>query len=72
VLALAIAGVLLGLPAALGAGRFIESLLFGLPPVDPATFTAAAAVLIGVAVLAGYMPARRAMRIDPVVALRDE
>jgi predicted permease len=72
VLALAIAGVLLGLPVAVGAGRFIESLLFGLPPVDPATFTAAAAVLIGVAVLAGYVPARRAMRIDPVVALRDE
>ena len=72
VLALAIAGVLLGLPAVLGAGRFIESLLFGLPPVDPATFTAAGAVLIGVAVLAGYLPARRATRIDPVVALRDE
>jgi ABC-type antimicrobial peptide transport system permease subunit len=72
VLALAGAGVLIGLPAALGTGQLIESLLFGLAPKDPATIAAAAAVLIGVATLAGYVPAMRAMRVDPVVALRDE
>jgi predicted permease len=72
VLVLAAAGVMLGLPAALGAGQFIESLLFRLPPRDPATIAAAAGVLLGVAALAGYVPAMRAMSIDPVVALRDE
>src|SRR5688572_3471599 len=72
VLVLAVAGVLVGLPAALGAGRLIESLLFGLAPRDPATIAAAATVLIGVAMLAGYVPAMRATRVDPVVALRDE
>jgi predicted permease len=72
VLVLAVAGVLIGLPAALGAGRLVESLLFGLPPKDPATIAAAATVLIGVAMSAGYVPAMRAMRVDPVVALRDE
>ena len=72
VLALAAAGVMLGLPAALGAGQLIESLLFGLAPRDPLTLTAAAAVLIGVAAVAGYVPAIRAMRVDPVVALRNE
>ena len=72
VLALATAGVVLGLPAALGAGQLIESLLFGLAPRDPVTLAAAAGVLIGVAALAGCVPAIRAMRVDPVVALRDE
>jgi predicted permease len=72
VLVLAVAGVVLGLPAALGAGQLIESLLFGLAPRDPATIAAAAAVLVAVAALAGYIPAMRAMRVDPVIALRDE
>jgi ABC-type antimicrobial peptide transport system permease subunit len=72
VLVLAVAGVVIGLPASLGAGRLIESLLFGLAPGDPATIAAAATVLIGVAMVAGYVPAIRAMRVDPVVALRDE
>jgi ABC-type antimicrobial peptide transport system permease subunit len=72
VLMLAVAGVVLGLPAALGAGQLIESLLFGLAPQDPATIAAAAAVLVAVAALAGYIPAMRAMRVDPVIALRDK
>jgi predicted permease len=72
VLMLAVAGVVLGLPAALGAGQLIESQLFGLAPQDPATIAAAAAVLVAVAALAGYIPARRAMRVDPVIALRDK
>ena len=72
VLMLAVAGVVLGVPAALGAGQLIESLLFGLAPQDPATIAAAAAVLVAVAALAGYIPAMRAMRVDPVIALRDE
>jgi ABC-type antimicrobial peptide transport system permease subunit len=72
VLMLAVAGVVLGLPAALGAGQLIESLLFGLAPQDPATIAGAAAVLVAVAALAGYIPARCAMRVDPVIALRDK
>jgi ABC-type antimicrobial peptide transport system permease subunit len=72
VLVLAVAGVVLGLPAALGVGHLIESLLFGVAPRDPATIAAAAAVLVTVAALAGHIPAMRAMRLDPVIALRDE
>jgi predicted permease len=70
VLMLAVAGVLLGIPAALGMGQLIESLLFGLAPRDPATIAAAAVVLLAIATLAGYVPAIRALRVDPVVALR--
>jgi predicted permease len=72
VLVIAVAGVLIGLPAALSAGRLIESLLFGLAPTDPVTIAASATLLIGVAMLAGYVPAARAMRVDPIVALRDD
>jgi putative ABC transport system permease protein len=69
---MAVAGVLIGLPAALSAGRLIESLLFGLASTDPVTIAASATLLIGVAMLAGYVPATRAMRVDPIVALRDD
>ena len=65
-------GLLIGVPAALFAARFISAQLFGLSPGDPVTLAAAAAVLVVVAVVAGYVPARRAMKVDPLIALRYE
>jgi len=65
-------GATLGAAGALALGRFITSLLFQVEASDPATLTAAALVLIGVALLACWIPARRATRVDPLVALRSE
>src|SRR5256714_1369707 len=64
-------GAVIGLPAAFVAGRTIRGLLFGVGASDPATFTATLAVLAIVALLAGYLPARRATQVDPALALRD-
>jgi ABC-type antimicrobial peptide transport system permease subunit len=61
-----------GIPIALGAQRLIAGLLFGLKPADPVTFLSATAVLALVALFAAYLPARRASRVDPMVALRYE
>jgi predicted permease len=61
-----------GLAGAFLVSRSLESLLYGVRPTDPATFGAVAALLVGVAVLAAYVPARRATRIDPTTALRQE
>jgi ABC-type antimicrobial peptide transport system permease subunit len=69
---LVIAGVVIGLAMALGTGRFIATLLFGLAPTDAATIGLAMAVMLVVAALAGYLPARRASHVDPMVALRYE
>jgi ABC-type antimicrobial peptide transport system permease subunit len=71
-LALTSAGLAVGLAGAMGVTRFTESLLFGVTPHDTWTFTLVTALLLGVAMLATYLPARRAMRVDPVVALRQE
>jgi len=71
-LVLMLAGVAIGVPAALAASRLIASMLFGLTPWDPLTISAATLVLVAVAVLAGYLPARRASRVSPMVALRYE
>jgi putative ABC transport system permease protein len=65
-------GLTLGLGTALLALRWLESLLFGLKPHDPLTIGLAALVLLTVAAVAGYLPARRAARIDPLVTLRQE
>jgi macrolide transport system ATP-binding/permease protein len=72
VLLLAGAGLAAGVPAALGLSRLVESFLFGVKANDPRALGAAAAVLLGTALLAGYVPARKASRIDPVTAIRNE
>ena len=71
-LRLALAGVLIGVTLSLAAGRFISTLLFGVRATDPLTFSAVAAALLATAVLAAWIPARRATRVDPMVALRYE
>ncbi len=67
-----LAGLALGIAGALAATRLIASLLFGVTPSDPATFAAIAALLTLVALVACWVPARRAMRVDPIIALRYE
>jgi predicted permease len=69
-LILAVVGVVIGVGAALGLSRFVATLLFGLAPTDVLTMTLAVAVMLAVSALAGYLPARRASRVDPMVALR--
>jgi predicted permease len=69
---LAAAGLAIGLPAAFGASKLIASFLFGMEPNDPLTLSAAVAILLASAILAGCAPARRASRIDPMAALRHE
>jgi len=65
-------GLLVGVPAAYGVGKLAESILFGVKASDPSMMGVAVALLITVAVVSGFLPARRAARIDPMVALRYE
>ncbi|MFY9608918.1 MAG: ABC transporter permease, partial [Blastocatellia bacterium] len=71
-LVLVIVGVAVGLPVLFGVTRFVSSLLFGLGGTDPLSLIVATLLLVSVAMVAGYLPARRATRIDPMVALRYE
>lgn len=67
-----VVGVAIGLPAVMAGGGIVRSYLFGVEPHDPVTVVVASALLLCIAVLAAWIPARRAMRIDPMVALRHE
>jgi len=69
---LALAGVVAGVTGALVLTRLMAGLLYGTEPTDPATFIAVVLVLIGVAVAASYLPARRAIKVDPMTAMRYE
>ncbi|HJZ51905.1 MAG TPA: FtsX-like permease family protein, partial [Candidatus Acidoferrales bacterium] len=69
---LTVIGIAVGSVAALGLMRLMASLLFGVKPFDPLTYAGVAAALAAAAAMASYIPARRAMRVDPIVALRYE
>jgi predicted permease len=71
-LTMVLAGLLIGVPMALAAGQLISNQLFGLKPSDPLSFVTAGIVLLAVSLLAGYLPARKASHVDPLVALRYE
>jgi ABC-type antimicrobial peptide transport system permease subunit len=66
------AGTVVGVGISLAATRVLQQMLFGLGPSDPLTLTGAAGALSAVALVAGYLPARRATKVDPMVALRYE
>lgn len=71
-LMLSLAGVTIGLGLSVGLTRLMSGLLFGVSPVDPVTFGAVAVGLVVVALVASYVPARRAAGVDPMTALRAE
>jgi len=70
-LVMTLTGLGLGLAAALALSRVLQDLVFSIRPTDPLTFVAIAALLLVVAVVASYVPARRAMRVDPITVLRE-
>jgi ABC-type antimicrobial peptide transport system permease subunit len=69
---LVVCGLAVGVPIALAAARLTGSLLFGVSAADPYAFAVAIAVLLAAALIAAFLPARRASRVDPVTALRHE
>jgi putative ABC transport system permease protein len=68
--ALVLIGASIGLAAAVGVSRSMAGVLYGIRPIDPATFVIVSALLVGVAVSACYLAARRAVRVNPMIALR--
>lgn len=68
---MAVTGVLVGLVASVALTRLMRGMLFGVSPTDPITFTTLALVLVATAPIAAWIPARRATRVDPTVALRN-
>ena len=71
-LSLTIVGIALGIGLAVALTRVMSAFLFGVGPLDPATYAVVSTALAAVALVATYLPARRAARVDPVVALRAE
>jgi putative ABC transport system permease protein len=71
-ISMTVAGVVIGLIAAFAVTRVLSSLLFGVSAADPITFGGVALLLIAVAAAASYLPARRAARVDPLVAMRGD
>ncbi len=71
-LVLAGAGIVIGLAGAAGVTQLLTSMLFGVKATDSLTYTAVVALLVVAALVASYIPARRAMRVDPMIALRYE
>ena len=71
-LVMTLGGAALGFPLALGIGHLLNGMLYKVSPTDPVAFTVAPIVLVGAALLACWLPARRAARLDPLVALRNE
>jgi len=69
---LAVGGLVIGLVGSFALTRLISTMLFGITPTDPLTFGVVSAVLLGIGILASWLPARRATRIDPIVALRSD
>ena len=69
---MAVAGLAIGVSSALGLSRFVESFLFGVQPNNPAALVLAVAILLSAVLVAGYLPARKASRIDPMTAVRHE
>jgi putative ABC transport system permease protein len=69
---LAAAGLVIGTLGAFGASRLLAKMLFGVKTTDPATYGVVIAALGSIALLACYLPARRAMRVDPIVALKQD
>ena len=72
VIAMTMIGLAIGVPVAFGSSRFVESFLYGVKANDPAALGIALGTLVVAAMIAGYAPARRASRIDPMIALRHE
>jgi ABC-type antimicrobial peptide transport system permease subunit len=71
-LILVLIGLVIGIPLVSAAARLVTSLLFGVSPTDPATLAATAVLMLSIAIVAAYLPARRASRVDPMGALRYE
>jgi ABC-type antimicrobial peptide transport system permease subunit len=69
---LALIGVVIGLTGAFALSRYVETLLYDVTPSDPMSYAGTAGILLAVAAVACYVPARRAMRVDPLVALQSE